>query len=190
VAVDARRVPELLAAALLPVVLYCTARAVTRRAGGALDGHHRDLDVWHVVMGVAMIAMLLGRMPAAATVPVLMVSALAVAWGVRAMQPSGSASAYARLAVGGAAMAVMVPMAPAQAATGGPTGDHAAGAAMTTMSHAVWAPLGVVLLVVLVSAFSSAAWVILRPGGVVRRLDASCDVVMALAMAAMLVQVL
>lgn len=184
--------PQLLAAALLPVVLYCTARAVSRRRGRTAHGHHRDLDVWHVLMGVAMIAMLLGRLPAAATAPVLMGSALAVAWGVRAMQPTASASAYARLAVGGSAMAVMVPMAPAQAA-GDQMGDHAgdhAGAAMTTMSHAVWAPLGVVLLAVLVCAVSSAAWAMLRPGGVVRRLDASCDVVMAAAMAAMLVQAL
>jgi hypothetical protein len=187
VAVDARRVPELLAAALLPVVLYCTARAVSRRGGRTAHGHHRDLDVWHVLMGVAMIAMLLGRLPVAATVPVLMVSALAVAWGVRAMQPTASASAYARLAVGGAAMAVMVPMTPAQAATGDHAGDHAT---MTTMSHAVWAPLGVVVLVVLVCAVSSAAWAMVRSGGAASRLDASCDAVMTAAMAAMLVQAL
>jgi hypothetical protein len=180
-------VPELLVAALLPVVLYCIGRAVTRRShGGGADGHHRDLDVWHVLMGVAMIAMLLGRMPPRATVPVFVISVVAVGWGVRAIGRTTSATAYARLAVGGAAMAVMVPLAPAQAATGG----AGAGDGMAAMGHDLWLPLGLALLVVLAATVATAVWAMRRPGGVVRRLDACCDVVMAAAMAGMLIQVL
>ncbi len=174
-------------AALLPVVLYCAARALRLRHGdGLTDGHHRDLDVWHVLMGVVMLAMLWDRLPVGAIVPVLALSALAVGWGVLSIERTASAAAYARLAVGGIAMAVMVPLAPAQAATGNP-GAHDG---MAATGHSIWVPLGMALLVVLAAAMSTAGPAMIRPGGVVRRLDACCDVIMAAAMAVMLIQML
>jgi hypothetical protein len=180
-------VPEVLAAALVPVVLYCGARALRlRRGGGRVDGHHRDLDVWRVLMGVVMLTMLLGRLPVGATVPVLALSTLAVGWGVLSIERTASAAAYARLAVGGVAMAVMAPLAPAQAATGEPV----AGDGMAAMGHGMWVPLGVALLVVLAAAVATAWPAMVRSGGVVRRLDACCDVTMAAVMAVMLIQVL
>jgi hypothetical protein len=180
-------VPEVLAAALLPVVLYCAARALRlRHRNGRADGHPRDLDVWHVLMGVVMLAMLLGRLPVGATVPVLALSTLAVGWGVLSIERTASAAAHARLAVGGVTMAVMAPLAPAQAATGDP-GAHDG---MAAMGHGMWVPLGMALLVVLAAAMSTAGPAMIRSGGLVRRLDACCDVIMAAVMAVMLIQVL
>ena len=170
--------------ALLLVVLYCAARALwVRRGGRESAGHHRDLDVWHVLMGVAMLAMMLGWWPAGATVPILVLSALAVGWGLRSMQRSASAAAYARLSVGGAAMAVMAPLAPH------PPGRHSFGTdGMAAMSQGVWVPLALALAVLLASSVSTAGPVLARPGDLVRRLNAGCDVVMAAAMTVMLVQ--
>jgi hypothetical protein len=183
-------VPEVLAAALLPVVLYCAARALglRRRAAGAAGaaGHPRDLDLWHVLMGTAMLAMLVGRFPAGATVPVLALSALAVGWGMRSMQQTASAAAYARLTVGGVAMAVMVPLAPAQAAAGAAGADSG----MAPMGQGLWLPLAVALMALLASAAWTALSTMVRPGEVVRRLHACCDVVMAVAMTTMLVRML
>jgi hypothetical protein len=44
---------------LLPVVVYCSVRAVAPRLGGASAEHRRDIDAWHALMGLAMMAMLL-----------------------------------------------------------------------------------------------------------------------------------
>ena len=52
--------PLVLAVLLLPVVVYCSLRAVAPRLGGASTQHRRDTDAWHVLMGTAMTAMLLG----------------------------------------------------------------------------------------------------------------------------------
>ena len=177
---------EILTAALLFVVLYCAARAVWVRRGnhpGAL--HHRDLDVWHVLMGTAMLAMLLGRLPDGATVPLLVLSTLAVGWGLRSLQRTASAAAYARLAVGGAAMAVMAPLATQPA-----TAHSGVGGEMAAMSHGIWVPLTVALVVLLASSASTAGPALARPGDLVRRLNAGCDVVMAAAMGVMLVQMI
>jgi hypothetical protein len=176
---------EALAAALLLVVLYCAARSVwVRRGDQAGDGHHRDLDVWHVLMGTAMLAMLLGWWPDGATVPILVLSALAVGWGLRSLQRTASAAAYARLAVGGAAMAVMAPLAHPT------TGHVGVGEGMAAMSHGIWAPLTVALVILLASSASTAGPALARPGDLVRRLNAGCDVVMAAAMGVMLVQMI
>jgi hypothetical protein len=51
-------VPLVLTVLLLPVV-YCSVRAVVPRLGGASAEHRRDIDAWHALMGLAMMAMLL-----------------------------------------------------------------------------------------------------------------------------------
>jgi hypothetical protein len=178
-------------AALLPVLVYCVVRALTpARARG--DHHHRDLDLWHLLLGLAMLAGLAGLSPVAA-LGVLAVSALGVGWGIRSLERPVGGGSYARLAVGAAAMAVMsVPVAtPVQAAPAHP--GHAVGmAGMGGSGSAAWLPVvGVVLLVALAAAGASAAVVAgRRPASVVHRLDACCDLVMAGVMAVMLVGVL
>jgi hypothetical protein len=178
-------------AALLPVLVYCVVRALTP-ARVRSDAHHRDLDLWHLVLGLAMVAALAGLSPLAA-LGVLAVSALGVGWGIRSPERPVGGGSYARLAVGAAAMAVMsVPVAtPAQAAP--VQTEHAMGmAGMGASGSAGWLPLvGVVLLVALAAAGASAAVVAARrPASVVGRLDACCDLVMSGVMAVMLVGVL
>jgi hypothetical protein len=168
-----------LAVVLLPVVLYCLVRSLTaHRSDG--DAHHRAVDAWHVVLGLAMVAALIGLSQDAALV-VLVLAGAAVVWGVVSVERDVGAGAYARLAVGGAAMAVMtLPLAtPAEAAT---PGRHDAG--MT-------GDLGPVLLVVLllglgVSGVTAAVVAARRTAPALRRIDACCDLLMAGAMAVML----
>jgi uncharacterized protein DUF5134 len=184
-------VPVALAAALLPVLVSCVVRALTpARARG--DAHRRDLDVWHLVLGLAMLAALAGLSPIAA-VGVLAVSALGVGWGIRSLARGVGGGSYVRLAAGAAAMAVMsVPVAaPAQAAPAH-TGQATGMAGMGGSGSAGWLPLvGVVLLVALAVAGASAAVVAARGAtSVVGRLDACCDLVMAGVMAVMLVGLL
>lgn len=177
---------EVLVAALLLVVLYCAGRAVWVRRGDPTGAaHHRDLDVWHVLMGTAMLAMLLGWLPDGAAVPLLALSTLAVGWGLRSLQRTASAAAYARLAVGGAAMAVMAPP-----ATQPGMGHSVVGGGMAATSHGIWVPLTVALVVLLASSASTAGPALAQPGDLVRRLNAGCDVVMAGAMGVMLVQMI
>jgi Domain of unknown function (DUF5134) len=177
-------------AALLPVLVYCAVRALTPgRARG--DAHHRDLYVWHLVLGLAMLAALAGLSPLAA-LGVLAVSALGVGWGIRSIARPVGGGLYARLAVGAAAMAVMsVAVAtPAQAAP--PSGNAMGMAGMGASGSVGWLPLvGLALLGALGAAGASAALVAARrPASLVGRLDACCDVVMAGVMAVMLVAVL
>ena len=183
--------PVVLVAALLPVLVYCVVRALTpARARG--DHHHRDLDVWHLVLGLAMLAGL-ARLPPLGALGVLAVSALGVGWGIRSLERPVGGGSYARFAVGAASMVVMSVSvaAPAQAAPAHP-GNPMGMAGMGTSGSAAWFPMvGVALLVALAVAGASAAVVAARrPASVVRRLDACCDLVMAGVMAVMLVGLL
>lgn len=190
--------PVVLTAVLLPVLVYCVVRVLTpERARGATH-HRRDIDVWHVLLGLAMVAGLLALPPPAATF-VLAVSVIGVAWGILSLERRIGRSAHARLAVGAAAMAVMaLPVAgPAQAEPAHAGQAMAGMSGMTGMAGAgspgpgVWAPLVVALLVALAVAGASAAVVAARRRApVVRRLDACCDLVMAGVMAVMLVGLL
>lgn len=177
-----------LAAALLPVLAYCLVRSLTpARARG--DSHRRDVDVWHVLMGLAMVAGLAGLSPGAAAA-VLATSALGIGWGVLSVgRPVTGGAAYARLAVGAAAMAVMsIPLAlPAQAATAHPAAAMPGMSGMGSSDPGISISLvGVLLLALLVAGTSAAVVAIRRPMSTVRRLDACCDLVMAGVMAVML----
>jgi hypothetical protein len=187
----------LLGVSMVAVALYCLARAVVP-ALRPLD-HRRDLDVWHVVMAGAMALMLLaghGRPLAALG---LLVFGAGLAWsGLRAVRRTGRA-AYVRLGVGCAAMAVMlVPsatLAPADAAASSGAGDahamhhhHAATAATSGAEPlALPAPL-VVLLLALVAVLVLARLpdVVRRGAPVETRVDAGCEALTGIAMAAML----
>jgi uncharacterized protein DUF5134 len=177
-------VPTLpLAAALLPVLAYCLARAVV--PGAAPQAHRRDLYVWHVLLGLAMVVGLLGPVVPVAVL-LATVSLAGLGWGLLSLDRRPVRGAYARLAVGGAAMAVMtLPVTltgPAQAAPG-----HAPMAGMAAPDHTVWLALVPVLLAAMAIAGVSAAVVALgRTSPAVRRLDACCDIVMAGVMAVML----
>jgi hypothetical protein len=171
-----------LAVVLLPVVLYCLVRSLTAHRS-ADDAHHRAVDVWHVVLGLAMLAALIGLSQDAAVV-VLLLAGAGVVWGVVSVEREVGAGAYARLAVGGAAMAVMtLPLAtPAEAAT---PGRHDAG--MTAMAGDLGPALLVVLLLGLgVSVVTAAVVAARRTAPALRRLDACCDLLMAGVMAVML----
>jgi Domain of unknown function (DUF5134) len=180
-------VPVVLVAALLPVLVYCVVRAFTPvRARG--DAHRRDVDVWHVVLGLAMVAALAGLSRPAAAV-VLVISVVGVAWGILSVERRVGGGAYARLAVGAAAMAVMtLPLAaPAQAGPAHPGDAMPAMAGMGSSGPGTWLPLvGVLLVALAVAGASAAVSAAGRPATVVRRLDACCDLVMAAAMAVML----
>jgi hypothetical protein len=183
---DAPRVPLLLAV-LLPVVVYCSVRAVAPGLGGAGVEHRRDIDTWHVLMGLAMAAMLLGTLTRPLAVAALAVCAAGLGWGVLSVERRSGGSAHLRLVVGAAAMAVMTlpPAAPAMA-SGGESGGMAG---MTAGQSAL--PLVLVLLAGLVGvAAVRLPAAVRRSPGRVARLDAGCDVVMVGAMAAMLVALL
>lgn len=175
----------LLEAALVPVVLYCLARALVPGRFGPVH-HRRDVDVWHVLLGLAMLAMLVGGLPAAVAWAVRALAVVALVWGVLSVERELGGASYVRLAVGGAAMALMsLPLAtPAQASPARPMPG------MPAVSHGAgwsWSPVaGVLLAALLVAGVTAAATVTHRPAGVVRRLDAACDVVMAGVMAALL----
>jgi hypothetical protein len=177
----------LLTVLLAPVVAYCLQRALAPRLGGADAGHRRDLDAWHVLMGSAMTAMLLGVLSRSLAVAALVVCAVALCWGVLSVERRRGGAAHVRLVVGAAAMAVMtLPLAAPATAAGGE-----AGSSMPGMS----APSPVALVAVLVLGLLAVAAVrvpvvVRRTPGAVARLDALCDVVMAGAMAAMLVALL
>jgi hypothetical protein len=182
-------VSVVLAVALLPVVLYCAVRAVgagprarRRPSTTVTEGHHRDVDAWHAVLGAAMVPMVLGRLTGSAAVAVLALAGVALAWSVLSVERTGGA-AYARLAVTGAATALMtLPLAgPADAAV--PGSPHA-GMALGGPS---WAPvIGVLVVALAVVVLSASRLVVRRELAVVGRLDACCDVVMAAAMVLML----
>jgi hypothetical protein len=188
-----------LVAVLLPVVAYCSLRAVAPRwRGSARSEHRRGTDVWHVVMGLAMIAMVLGTLGRALAILALAVCAAGLCWGVLSVERRTGGAARFRLMVGAGAMAVMtLPLAaPAVAAGGSGSGSTGTGAmnAMAGMNEmagmsGIPVPLVLALLVgLLVVAATRLPSVVRRsPGGTVTRLDAGCDVVMAGAMAVMLV---
>jgi uncharacterized protein DUF5134 len=183
-------VPTLLVAAtltaLLPVLLWCVLRAL-----GPADrhpGHRRDLYAWHVVLGLAMVAGVVG-LPAPAAVLVATAAVVGLGWGLLSLDHRPTRGGYARLAVGAAAMVVMtVPLtlpSPAQAS------GHAAMGAMTAPGHGFWPALVPVTLAALAVAGATALVVAVRPGSAaVRRADACCDVVMAGVMAVMLAALL
>ena len=183
--------PLALAVLLLPVVVYCSVRAVAPRLGGARAEHRRDTDTWHVLMGLAMGAMLLGVLTRPLAVAALAVCAAGLCWGVLSVDRRTGGAAHVRLVVGAGAMAVMtLPLAaPAMAAGSGAGGMS--GMYGTTMAGPSALPLALVLLAGLVGvAAVRLPAVVRRSPGAVTRLDAGCDVVMAGAMAAMLLSLL
>jgi hypothetical protein len=180
-------VPLVLAVLLLPVVVYCSVRAVAPRLGGASAEHRRDIDGWHALMGLAMGAMLLGGLTRPLAVGVLAVCAAGLCWGVLSVDRRTGGGAHVRLVVGAGAMAVMtLPLAaPAMAA------GHDASMGGMTMAGPSALPLVLVLLAGLVGVAAVRLPVVVRRSpGSVARLDAGCDVVMAGAMAAMLLVLL
>lgn len=179
--------PLALAVLLLPVVVYCSVRAVAPRLGGASAEHRRDIDAWHVLMGLAMVAMLVGALTRPLATAAVVVCAVGLCWGVLSVDRRTGGAAHLRLVVGAGAMAVMtLPLAAPAMAAGG---DRPM--AGMSMAGASALPLVLVLLAGLlgVAAVRLPA-VVRRSSEAVARLDAGCDVVMAGAMAAMLLLLL
>ena len=171
------------------VVVYCLAGVALPRRWVGRERHRREIDAWHVVMGVAMIGMLLGHLSRPLAVVALVLAGVAVCWGALSTERRSASSAHVRLLVGSTAMAVMtLPLAaPAEAA-----GARTAPAGMSGMWGEAQSALLVALLVGALGlvAASRLPAVVRRGSGAVRRLDACCDVVMAGAMAALLVALL
>ncbi len=193
----------LLAASMVVVMLLGLAQVVVPALH---DPHHRrDLEMWHVVMGGAMAAMLvvaLARGIAAFLVAVFLVG---LCWSARRVATPGARAAYLRLGVGCAAMAAMLlPTATASAATSAqaPPAGHSLHSTTHSTMHMTMAPPGstaVVVPAVVVALLVAACGVIVlaRLAGTVgagrplaRRMSASCDVAMAGAMGYMLVAML
>ena len=191
----------LLGVSMVAVVLYCVARAFVPALRP--DGHRRDLDAWHLVMAAAMAVMLLAGHGRTFAVLGLLVFAAGLAWsGLRAVRRTGRA-AYVRLGIGCAAMAVMlVPaatLAPATAATPADRRPRPRTTGCTTTtprppprpgpdrwrSRRCWWSLLLALVAVLVLA--RLLEVVRRGAPAAGRLDAGCEVLMGVAMTAMLV---
>ena len=193
----------LLGVSMVAVVLYCVARAFVPALRP--DDHRRDLDAWHLVMAAAMAVMLLAGHGRTFAVLGLLVFAVGLAWsGLRAVRRTGRA-AYVRLGTGCAAMAAMlVPaatLAPATAATSAAAGqdqgmqgmhgmhhDHAAAASTSGTGPMALPSLLVVALLALVAVLALARLleVVRRGAPAAGRLDAACEVLMGVAMTAML----
>ncbi len=202
----------LLAASMVVVLLYCLARAVLPALRPT--DHGRDLDAWHVVMAVAMAAMLLLSWTKPVSVAGLAVFVVGLGWAASHAVRRAGRAAYLRLGVGCAAMAAMLlpvataSAAPAVAGTSSATtaGTGMGGMDMTGAGHsmhhgsaAVLADPGLVpptaVLGLLLAALGVLLVVRLRgslraASPVTARLDACCDVVMAGAMGYMLVLML
>jgi hypothetical protein len=191
-----------LAACVVVVVLYCFARAVTPALRG--PEHRLDLDAWHVLMGLGMVAMLLAPFGHALSVASLVVFAGGLAWSLLRLAGRATRTSYAVLAVGCLAMVAMV--VPTATATADPLTDQpmdmstgmdmgaghhlstgAADAASTgiVVPDLVLAGLLVALAVVVVVRLVTTAR---RTGPA--RLDACCDIAMAGAMAYLLIVML
>ena len=179
----------LLAVVLAAVVAFCLARSLLPRLQDA--EHGRDLDAWHVVMSVAMLAMVLVTLARPVAVTALAVFVVGTGWAVARMIQHTPGAAYVRLGVGSAAMVVMllpIATAPATAATAAsgahhqhaPTTGGAALAAPTPLVLALLVGLGAIVLVRLAGSLR-------RSGPLPGRLGAACEVAMALAMGTMLV---
>jgi hypothetical protein len=177
--------PVLLAALVAPVVVYCLGRAVVPARGGRVDRHRRDIDAWHVVMGAAMICMLLGHLSRPLATVALVLAGAAVCWGALSTERRYGSSAHVRLLVGASAMAVMTLPLAAPAATAAPAASYRM---MGMSSGGRPSELIVVLLVTSLGLVTAARLPgVVRPSaGAMDRLDACCDVVMAVTMAAML----
>ncbi len=192
------RMAEVLGGCMVAVVVYCLARSLVPALRP--QGHHRDLDAWHVAMGGAMAAMLLfpqGRAFAVAGVVVFLVG---VGWSAfRISTQRLTRATYLRLGIGCAAMAVMlVPAATASVATAAPAAAdeghathhhvHAAGATQPAGVLTVSPVLVVVLLALLAAVLGVRVLGVVRRGTPAQaRLDACCEVLMGVAMAWMLV---
>ena len=96
----------LLAALMATVVTYCLARAFVPALHD--PAHARDVDLWHVVMGAGMVAMLLVTLTRAVAALALVVFVVGLGWSAVRLATSGARPAYLRLGVGCAAMAVML----------------------------------------------------------------------------------
>lgn len=144
---------------------YCLARCVVPSWRAA--DHGIGVDAWHVVMGAAMVLMVLGATPVAATTWLLGAGVLWCGW--RLLRRHGSA-AHARLAAALGLMAVMMVPTPASAAT-----PHGHAMAMGPAPFVLAAAVAVG-----VAAVSAGRTV---PASDVRgRLGLGCEVVMAVAM--------
>lgn len=132
--------PVLVVVALLVAAstAYCLARCVVP---SWRSEHGRAVDAWHVLMGVAMVAMLLapvGSLSAAVQTTVFALGALWCACHLLARSRSG---AHARLGLACAVMAAMlvpamtVPAASAGAASGHEHHHHTPGMDMSAMDH-------------------------------------------------------
>lgn len=203
---------DLLAASMVVVVLYCLTRAFVPSLHCA--HHRRDVDAWHVAMAGVMAAMLLVPSGRAFSVLALGVFVAGLGWALSHGVRRTTRAAYLRLAVGCAAMTVMLlPAATASAATTAsanaptmPGGMHHMDhmdhmdQAMPAMAHAggdgATGSSGLVPPTILLALLLAALGVVLvvrllgsarRAGPLAVRLDAGCDVAMAAAMGYMLV---
>jgi hypothetical protein len=184
--------PDLLAPLLSGLVALVVAHCLVRALAPArlADRHFRDIDAWHVVMGLAMIGMLLGELSRPVAVVALVLAGGAGCWGALSTERRSGSAAHVRLLVGATAMAVMtLPIAaPVEAAGRAPTpsgmdGMSPAGTPSVLLVVLLVAALGIVLTTRLPAVVRSGS-------GAVTRLDACCDVVMAGAMAVMLAALL
>lgn len=185
-----------LAACVAVVVLYCFARAFTPALRG--PEHRLDLDAWHVVMGVGMVAMLLTSFGRALSVVSLVLFAVGLGWALLRLAGRATRTSYAVLAVGCLAMvAMVVPTATATAAQPidepmDMSMDMSMDMPMDMGTHTGNTGIVVPDLVLAGLLVALAVVVVVRLVGTARRsgparLDACCDVAMAGAMAYLLV---
>jgi hypothetical protein len=194
--------PVVLAGALLVVVMCSGARLVRPSTHGhSAVGFPLDFEVWHGLMGTAMAVMLLAGLSEGQSRMVMVVFGGGVVWCAVRLVGRASRAAYLRLGACCAAMfAMLVPASTTGPSSDGPMSGMAGMAGMADMRGMPGMNAGtlspvivVVLLVAMAGVIGAGLSRLALPGGtsqgpvLMRRMQATGEMVMAGAMAYMLV---
>jgi hypothetical protein len=191
---QSQHMPVVVAIALLLVAFCSGARLVRPLAhAGRTTGLPLDVELWHGVMGIAMVLMLLAPLSAVSSRAIMGVFVAAAVWCVFRFVRHASRAAYVRLGACCAAMlAMLAPSATGRSAGGGMSGmpgmASIAGIQPGTVPPVVIVSLLVAMGGVVLAGVGRIAYPYSASGGSIamQRAQATGEMAMAAAMACML----